>query len=144
LLFIDLVHSSLVSAATAPAPAAIAAATVMLLLVLHEVLSDTAENSTSDGAQKAVPSLLAQKVAAEAAANGAEKATVSLVHRRSIGIVVWRVGIGGLSGELVVLNIWGKAGTLTLATHLLLITLVLAICITAAVLLSRGVATVVA
>lgn len=59
--------SPLISAAT---PAAVAA--VLLLLVLHEVFSDTAEDGTSDCSQEAVVGLLAKEMTTKTTADGAK------------------------------------------------------------------------
>jgi len=88
------VNACLVSASTTPTAVATAAAVVLLPLVLHKILSDTAENSTSDGSQEAMPGLFAQEVTTEAAADGTEKATITFSHRGSVGIEVWRIGVG--------------------------------------------------
>lgn len=74
-----------------------------LPFVLYQVLCDGAYNGTANSAQEAVAGLLAKKKATGAATNGAQEATVRLVHWRSVRIIVWRVRIRRLWSELVVI-----------------------------------------
>jgi len=88
-------------------------------------------------------SLCAEEVASKATADSAEETTITLGHRRSVGVVVGSIWIRRLSGELVVLSIGGETGSLTLLalcslstlSHLILVGLVLSVGIGAAVLL---------
>lgn len=118
----------------------------LLLLILQEVFGNAAEESATDCSQEAMASLFAEEAAAEAAANGTEETTIALGHRRSVWIVVRGIGVRGLARKLVVLNLGWQAGTLALSavstlTHLVLISLVLAIGVGAAVLLRLAIIT---
>lgn len=116
---------------------------MLLLLILQEVFSHAAEESTSDRAQEAMTSLFAEEAATKAATNGTKETTIALSHWGGIGIVVWGIGIRGLGRELMVR--WQAAlrllalATLTTMTHLLLIGLVLSIGVVASVLLRLAV-----
>jgi len=57
-------------------------------LLLHEILRQTAQNTSTDCAQEPMVRLLAQEVPRHTATDGAQQTTVALRHRRRIRIVV--------------------------------------------------------
>jgi len=120
--------------ATSPA-ATTAAALMLLLLVLREILSNAAQDSSSDGSQETMTGFFAQEVATEAATDGAEKTTITLSHRRSICVVVGGVGIRGLASKFVVRRYALALLALTALTELLLVSLILRVGVVAAILL---------
>ena len=109
----------------------------MLLLVLGEIFSDRAQDSTADSSEETMTCLLAQEVASEATADGTQKTSIGFVHGRSVGVVVWSIGVAGLRRELVLTDVWLLAA---LASHLLLVCLVLSVGLVAAVALALALA----
>jgi len=113
---------------------------MLLLLVLREILSNAAENSSSDGSQETVTGFLAQEVATEGATCGPEKTAVTLRHRRSIWVEVGGIGLRGLASKFVIRRYALTLLAWTALSELLLVSLILGVSVVAAVLLLLGLA----
>jgi len=119
----------------------------VLLLLFHEILSETAHDGTTNTAQEAMILLATEMFTCEASANGTEQTSILLRHWRGIWIVMRRIRIAGLSsslrstclrwcaGHLGLIRLVGGIRILLLTTILLLGTVLLAILSLLAVLL---------
>jgi hypothetical protein len=118
---------------------------LLLVLIFQEILRQTAQDSTTNRAQKTVPGLLAEHVASNAATDSAQKATLAFAHGRCVRVVVGRIRVAGLwFGLMLLLLLLMRCGVavggllVVLARlHALLVGLVLRVGVTVAVLGSR-------
>jgi uncharacterized membrane protein len=69
---------------------------LLFVLIFQEILRQTAQDSTTNRAQKTVPGLLAEHVASNAATDSAQKATLAFAHGRCVRVVVGRIRVAGL------------------------------------------------
>lgn len=119
---------------------------LLLVLIFQEILRQTAQDSTTNRAQKTVPGLLAEHVASNAATDSAQKATLAFAHGRCVRVVVGRIRVAGLWFGLMLLLLLllmrcgvAVGGLLVVLArlHALLVGLVLRVGVTVAVLGSR-------
>jgi len=65
-----------------------------VLLLLEEILADGTQDSSADGSEESMVGFLAQEMATDGTAKGAENASIGFIHGRCIGVVVGGVGVG--------------------------------------------------
>jgi hypothetical protein len=116
----------------------------LLIFIFQEVLRQTAQYTTTNRTQEPMSRILAKQVTSNTAANSAQKAPLAFAHGRCCGVIVGRVGVAGLWGELILLlRCVGVVGRLLLVLtgcHALLVGLVLGVGVVVAVLWSWGTA----
>jgi len=111
----------------------------VLLLLLQEILCETAHDGTTNTAQEAMILLTTEVVTCEASANGTEQTSILLRHWRGVWVVIGRIRIAGLSsslrstclrwcaGHLGLIRLVGSIGIWLLGTVLLSVLSLLAV-----------------